>query len=69
MNVKELYTEYRKAHTRHREKFGEPPYFQGYGDVYDKNIELIEKAIRNNKPVDEHSLPSLRNKKGIILID
>ena len=34
-----------------------------------KNIELIEKAIRNNKPVDEHSLPSLRNKKGIILID
>ena len=28
-----------------------------------------QKAIRNNKPVDEHSLPSLRNKKGIILID
>lgn len=69
MNVKELYTEYRKAHTRHREKFGKPPHFQGYGDVSVENIELIEKAIRTNKPVDEHSLTSLRSNKGIVLID
>jgi len=54
----ELELEYYKYERMHEEKFGEPPYFMGTpwidpsadGERY---IDLINEAIRKNKPVNE----------------
>jgi len=52
----ELELRYYKAKTLHLEKFGETPYFMGIinpsadGEEY---IELINKALETNKPVNQ----------------
>ena len=56
MSIKEFYTLFNEASIRHEEKFGEPPYFQGYMNATEENLEVIEQAIRSNRPVDEASL-------------